>query len=247
MVFQIKIAVIPTLNEENNIAWVLNRTAKMVDKIIIVDGLSKDNTVNIAKQFEKTEIVLEKKPGKGNALRKGFEAALKHKPEYVVMLDGDGEKDPNDIPEMVKWTEKKNVDMVVGFRGQTRSSERRIFNSFASWWIRFATGYRIRDCLSGFNVIKIEALKKMNLISNNFEIETELVLEARRNRLKVIEYPVSFPKKSPSKLKRKHMKEINNFFDKWVLDWIESGECNLPLYRKIILSFFCKIGIILFA
>lgn len=242
-----KIAVIPTLNEENNIAWVLNRTVKTADRIIIVDGLSKDNTIDVAKHFERTEIVLEKKPGKGNALRKGFEAALKHKPEYVIMLDGDGEKDPNDTPKMVEWLENKNADMVVGFRGQTRSFERLLFNFFASWWIRFATGYRIRDCLSGFNVIKTEGLEKMNLISKNFEIETELILEARKNRLRVIEYPVSFPKKSPSKLKRKHMKEINNFFDIWTLKWIESRECDLPLYRKILLSLFCRIGLVLFA
>ncbi len=242
-----KIAVIPTLDEENHIAWVLNRAVRVVDRVIIVDGISSDSTVKIAKQFEKTEIVLEKNPGKGNALQKGFEIALRYKPKYVVMIDGDGEKDPNDIPKMVEWLEKKNADMLVGFREQTRSFERLLFNLFASWWIRFATGYRVRDCLSGFNVIKTEGLKKMNLISNNFEIETELVLEARRNRLRVIEYPVSFPKKSPSKLKRKHMKEINNFFDRWTLKWIESRECDLPLYKKILLSLFCRIGLVLFA
>lgn len=242
-----KIAVIPTLNEERDIAWVLNKTIKVVDRVIIADNLSSDNTIKIAKQFEKTEVVIEKKRGKGNALRKGFETALKYKPKYIAMLDGDGEKDPNDIPKMVEWLEKKNADIVIGFRGQKRSLERRISNSFASWWIRFATGYKIRDCLSGFNLIKTEDLKKMKLISNNFEIEPELILEARRNRLKVIEYPVNFPKKSPSKLKRKHMKEINNFFDKWILKWLKSGECNLPFYKKMFLNFFCRIGLIIFS
>ena len=242
-----KIAVIPTLNEERDIAWVLNRTIRVVDRVIISDNLSSDDTVKIAKRFRNTDIVIERKRGKGNALRKGFEVALKYRPEHVIMLDGDGEKDPDDIPGMVGWLEKKNADMLVGFREHKRSLERRIFNFFASWWINFATGYKIRDCLSGFNVIKTEGLKKMNLISKNFEIEPELMLEARKNRLKIIEYPVSFPKKSPSKLKRKHMKEINNFFDKWVLEWMKSEGCDIPTYKKILLNFFCRAGLIIFS
>jgi len=242
-----KIAVIPTLNEERDIAWVLNKTIRVVDKVIIADNLSSDDTVKIAKRFKNTEIFIERKRGKGNALRKGFGAALRYRPDYIIMLDGDGEKDPDDIPKMVEWLEKKNADMVVGFREYKRSFERRVFNFFASWWINFATGYKIRDCLSGFNVIKTKGLKKMNLISKNFEIEPDIMLEARRNRLKVIEYPVSFPKKSPSKLKRRHMKEINNFFDRYVLKWIKSKECDLPIYKKIFLSFFCRIGLMLFA
>jgi glycosyltransferase involved in cell wall biosynthesis len=241
-----KIAVIPTLNEEKNIALVMNRAIKMVDKVIIVDGLSSDNTVNIAKKFGKTEIVLEKKPGKGNALRKGFEIALKYRPKYMVMLDGDGEKDPNDIPKMVKWLKANNADMVVGFRQQRRSLGRKFFNLYASWWIRFATGYKIRDCLSGFNIIKTACLERMKLISNNFEIETELILEARKNNLKVIEYPVSSPKKSPSRLKKRHMKEINIFFDKWILNWNNSRYCDNPFYKKIFLNFFCRLGLLIF-
>lgn len=242
-----KVAVIPTLNEERNIGWVLDRTVKTVDRVVIVDGLSSDNTTGIARKFEKTDIVFEKSPGKGNALIKGFQSAFKYKPRYIVMLDGDAEKDPNDIPRMVEKLEKGNADIIVGFRGQKRSFERLFFNHFASWWIRLATGYRVRDCLSGFNVIRAESLKKMDLKSKNFEIETELMLEARRNGLRVLEFPVSFPKISPSKLKRRHMKEINNFFDTWTLDWIKSGECDLPLRKKILLSLFCRLGLVLFA
>lgn len=240
------IAIIPTLNEEKNIAWVLDRVIKIADRVIIVDGLSSDNTINVAKKFRKMTILLEGNSGKGNALRRGFEVALKYRPKYVIMLDGDGEKDPNDIPKMIRWLEKNDTDMAVGFRAQKRSFERGFFNFFASWWIRFVTGYKIRDCLSGFNIIKAESLNKMNLISRNFEIETELILEARKNNMEVIEYPVSSPMKSPSKLKKLHMKEINNFFDKWTLDWIDSQDCNIPFYKKIFLKFFCRLGLLIF-
>ncbi len=241
-----KVSIIPTLNEEAHIYNVLDKCTKVVDGVFVVDGLSSDKTREIVRKFPEVKLLLEKRKGKGIALRKGFSFALKQRPDYVIMLDGDGEKDPNDIPKMIECLEEKNADMVIGFREGKRSFERRVFNSFASWWIRFATGYKIMDCLSGFNVIKTESLGKMNLISNNFEIETELILEARRNRLRVIEYPVSFPKKSPSKLRRKHMKEINNFFDKWVLEWINSGECDLPEYEKLFLKFFCRLGLLIF-
>lgn len=241
------VAIIPTLNEEIHIHEVIDKCTKVANSIFVVDGLSTDRTREIVKKkFPEVKILLEKRKGKGVALRKGISYALKQNPDYVVMLDGDGEKDPNDIPKILEWLENKNADMVVGFRARKRSLERHIFNFFASWWIRFATSYKLRDCLSGFNAIKTESLKKMNLISNNFEIETELILEARKNGLEVIEYPVSFPEISPSKLNGKHMREINNFFDIWTLKWIKSKKCDLPFYKRMFLSFFCRIGLLIF-
>ena len=237
--------VIPTLNEENHIYDVLEGCSNIVSIIFVVDGLSHDMTPEIIRRFPGAELLLERTPGKGAALRKGLSAALASKPDYIVMLDGDGEKTPKDIPGMIECLKKKNADMVVGFRKQKRSFKRSGFNFFASWWIRIATGYDLRDCLSGFNVMRAESLKNMALTSNHFEIETELILESRRNILRVIEYPLSPCAMSPTKLKRIHMREINRFFDLWVLEWIKSVECDLPIHKKLFLKLFCNIGLLL--
>src|SRR5688572_14181850 len=69
--------VIPTMNEEKNLPIVLPRIPKWVHEVLIVDGRSKDNTVEVAKQLipDLVKIVHQTGKGKGDALRAGFEAA----------------------------------------------------------------------------------------------------------------------------------------------------------------------------
>src|SRR5882757_7984203 len=88
-------AVIPTLNEAKNIAWVLERIPDCVDELIIVDGCSTDDTIAVALQARPdARIVLESTPGKGSAIRAGFAEAHG---DLIVMLDADGSMDPSEI------------------------------------------------------------------------------------------------------------------------------------------------------
>src|SRR5689334_24728149 len=87
--------VIPTLNEERNVGWVLVRLPDLVDEVILVDGRSTDDTVAVARSVRPDiRVVMETTPGKGAALRAGFAAA---RAEYVVMIDADGSMDPAEI------------------------------------------------------------------------------------------------------------------------------------------------------
>ena len=82
-------AVIPTLNEEQNIGWVLERLPSCVDEVIVVDGRSSDDTVFWALSVRPdARIVHQPAPGKGAALRAGFEAA---NGDVIVMLDAENE------------------------------------------------------------------------------------------------------------------------------------------------------------
>src|SRR5450759_781918 len=89
-------AVIPTLNEAENLQYVLPRIPSIVDEIVLVDGRSTDGTPDVARQLcPDVRVIEEPRPGKGVALRSGFSAA---KGDIIVMLDADGSNDPAEIP-----------------------------------------------------------------------------------------------------------------------------------------------------
>ena len=235
------VAIIPTLNEEKNVYEVLKQTKKYVDKIIVVDS-STDRTPQIIKNnFPDIILLREKKRGKGLAVRKGIKKAFNLKPKVIVFLDADGEKDPHDIKMLVSVG--KN-DLVIGKRNRMRSWKRKFFNSFTNRWIRLVTGYSIHDATSGFFCIRSAALKKMKLKSIGFEIETEFVLEAYKNKLNVTEIPIRVPKISKSKLDFKSMVDINMFFDRWVLNFLRTESNEISFYKVLFLKLFCSIGLL---
>src|SRR3954447_21602644 len=106
-------AVIPALNEAENIGWVLERLPECVTEVIVVDGRSTDDTITLALAARPdVKIVLESVPGKGAALRAGFAQAGG---DVIVMLDADGSMDPSEIVRYVSLIEA-GYDLVKGSR-----------------------------------------------------------------------------------------------------------------------------------
>ena len=116
--------VVPTLNEEANIAWVLRRMPRDVDEIILVDGCSTDRTVEVARRV-RPDLVLVSQPakGKGAALLTGMGMATG---DIVVMIDADGSMDPAEIPAMIGAL-YAGADLVKGSRA-TSGGESRDFS-----------------------------------------------------------------------------------------------------------------------
>src|SRR4051794_3159853 len=84
-------AVIPTLNEADNLRWLLPRLTA-VDEVVIVDGESTDGTVEITRLLRPDAVIIVEPPtGKGTAMRTGMAAATS---EVIIMLDADGSMDP---------------------------------------------------------------------------------------------------------------------------------------------------------
>src|SRR5215469_3638720 len=92
--------VIPTLNEGQNLRYVLPFIPPTVSEVILVDGNSTDDTVTVAKQLlPDVRIVKQARRGKGNALQAGFAASTG---DIIVMLDADGSNDPTEISSFVQ-------------------------------------------------------------------------------------------------------------------------------------------------
>lgn len=185
-------AVIPTLNEERNLPWVLGRLPGFVDEVIIVDGQSQDHTTDVARRIRPDSvIVMAAEPGKGAAIRAGFAVATG---DLIVMLDADGSMDPVELNWFVTLLTGR-FDFVKGSRYLTgggssdltwlRSRGNRVLTLLAN----VACHTHFSDLCYGFIGLRRECLPLLELDVDGFEIETELVVRAARAGLRIAEVP----------------------------------------------------------
>lgn len=183
--------VIPTKNEAENVAWVLERLPALVDEVILVDS-STDDTVAVAKAVRPDIwVVREPQPGKGAALRAGFAHA---RGEYVVMIDADGSMAPAEIERFVDKL-AEGAQLVKGSRflagGGTADmgALRRCGNGGLRSLVNSLYGCRFSDLCYGFMAFRRSALGALDLRSDGFEIETEIVSRALLGGLRIAEVP----------------------------------------------------------
>jgi glycosyltransferase involved in cell wall biosynthesis len=182
--------IIPTLNEAKNLPHVLPKVPSWVDEVILVDGHSKDDTVEVARRLcPDIRVVMQKGRGKGAALRTGFEAASG---DVIVMLDADGSTDPGEIPRFILEL-LMGADFVKGSRfiqgGGTADME--LYRKMGNWalvmFARLLFGGNFSDLCYGYNAFWSSALSKLDLSADGFEIETMMNLRALYSGLKVVE------------------------------------------------------------
>lgn len=194
-------AVIPGLNVEKTVGAVVREARRYVDGVVFVDDGSKDRSGAIAKSAGALVITLDRNYGKGFALRTGFATAVREDADVVVALDSDGQHYPRYIRNALDALEKEGADVVVGSRyaGHFYTVPRNVIGNYGLNFITnfFAYGPRglMRhmwkgDTQSGFRAFRRGALERMNLTANRYAIEGEMVYEAARNHLKVVEIPI---------------------------------------------------------
>jgi glycosyltransferase involved in cell wall biosynthesis len=184
--------VVPAKNEARNIAWVLQRIPSYVDEVIVVDGLSSDGTLEIAKMIAPDVIVIhEMRRGKGAAVLAGFEAA---RGDYIVVLDADGSMDPTEIDGFVGGLDA-GFDLVKGSRfmrggGSTDISRLRLAGNSALAALSNALyGTRFTELCYGFMALRRTMLPRLGLDATGFEIEAQIVSRAVRAGARITEVP----------------------------------------------------------
>jgi glycosyltransferase involved in cell wall biosynthesis len=184
--------VIPAMNEERNIAWVLERIPPYVDEVLLVDGHSTDDTVAVARLVRPhVRVIPQRGCGKGAAMRTGFEAAVC---DYVVVLDADGSMDPGEIDYYVEALDE-GYDLVKGSRQLPGGGSldltpmRRWGNHVLFATVNITWGSEFTDLCYGYLAFRRERLDQLALTGRGFEIETEIVLNAIHARLRIAEVP----------------------------------------------------------
>jgi glycosyltransferase involved in cell wall biosynthesis len=185
-------AVIPVYNEEKTIEFLVRRTLKFVDKVVVVDDGSSDASAARARAAGAQVISLGKNTGKANALREGFKAVRDY--DVVVTLDGDLQHSPGEIPALLECIQKGN-DLCIGSRFLSGSEgmplQRRLSNRLTSLIISMLAGKRISDPQSGFRAIRGDKLAQLELRAERYAIEHVMILEAARKGFKIGEVPIS--------------------------------------------------------
>ena len=197
---------IPCLNEGSTIGKVIKDLKKELSnpEIIVYDNSSTDNTVKEAKKYG-AQVVLEKKKGKGNVVKRMFSDDLDA--NIYVMLDGDDTYDTSKIKESIETFSKEKYDMLVAKRIHSDPSAYRrghvIGNQMFSRFVNYIFGNDISDIFSGYRVFSKRFIKTFPQNSSEFEVEAELTIHALEQGFKVGEFECLYkprPEGSISKL-----------------------------------------------
>lgn len=174
--------VVPTLNEEQGLPVVLTQARQLGIATIVADAGSTDGTCEIAKEFKAD--ILKVARGKGRGWREFLSRVDYTSWEYLAMVDGDDTYDLLALPRMLE----RDADMIIGRRmslPEATSWIRGAGDGLLSFTASLFAGCRCPDLLSGFRLMRTSCLRELTLVSDNFELETELTLRFIRHGFSV--------------------------------------------------------------
>ena len=188
--------IIPALNEELSIGQVIRDIPKqMVNCIIVADNGSEDNTSEMAIK-EGATVVFEPRRGYGRACLAGI-AALPPETDIVAFMDADYSDHPEQIEDLLVALEDQQADLVIGSRvlGNRQKGSLAPQQRFGNWLstrlIFLLFKFRYTD-LGPFRMIRLRALRKLEMQDQNYGWTVEMQVKALQHRFKVVEIPVDY-------------------------------------------------------
>ena len=182
--------IIAAYNEEKNISEVLKELKKNHENIIVVDDGSKDKTYETAKKEGVKTLKHVVNLGKGAAMKTGCDYAIQQNAKILVLVDADGQHKPKDVPKFIKALEK--ADIVFGHRSLDKNmpSILRFGNNFINNATKILFNIKIKDTQCGFRAMTKETYKKVRWTSTDYAMESEMIANAGKERLKYVEIPI---------------------------------------------------------
>jgi glycosyltransferase involved in cell wall biosynthesis len=194
------VAAIPAYNEENTIAKVVVRAMRHADRVVVVDDGSIDETALIAERIGAHVLRHGENRGYGAAIRSCFSSARDLNADILVVLDGDGQHDPDLIPELVRPIASSEADIVVAsrFLGKGRIAESdipryrlaglRLLNRATNALTKQKTG----DTQSGFRAYSRKAIRSLEFYETSMGASSEISIRSQETGLRIVEVPASF-------------------------------------------------------
>ena len=186
------LAVIPVLNAEGTIGDVVRKTRRQIEDVVVIDDGCSDRTADVARAEGATVLRHDVNRGKGASLKSGFAYAREHGYDAVITLDADGQHLPSEIPKILEAWKESGADLVIGGRAHLFDHmlpRRRMANRFSAWAIAKAAGTRVSDSQSGFRLYTARLIREVELRSDGFDMESEVIIRAGVRKMRIIVTP----------------------------------------------------------
>jgi dolichol-phosphate mannosyltransferase len=203
------LVIIPTYKEKDNIEKIIRKVYSLskVFHILIVEDNSPDGTADIVRSLQREfpeKLFMEERKGKlglGTAYIHGFRWALEHGYEFIFEMDADFSHNPEDLLKLYDAAKNKGADVAIGSRYITGVNVvnwpmgRVLMSYYASAYVRFITGMKIRDTTAGFKCYKSTVLKSIRLDKIRFTgyaFQIEMKFTAWKLGFNIVEVPIIF-------------------------------------------------------
>jgi len=191
----LKLAVLPAYNEETAIGSVILKTKKYVDKVVVIDDGSSDDTVEIAKLAGAEVYCHEKNKGYGAAIQSSFIVAKNNDADVMVIIDSDGQHNPDEIPKLIDPICNAGYDFVIGSRFLKSTTSiplyRKLGIQFLTKFTNMGLKQEVTDSQSGFRAYSKKAIFDLQGNITGMGIGSELVIRAQELGLKIKEIPIT--------------------------------------------------------
>jgi|GEM_PF-307741 len=189
------VAAIPCYNEARFIGDVVRRARKHVNTVVVVDDGSSDGTVEVARAAGARVLQHLTNMGPGAAARDCLQAGLNMRADVLVTLDGDGQHNPDEVPDVIAPILAGEADLVIGSRFMGRYNNvapyRRFGINVITFLYNFGTRTRITDGQSCFRAYNRRALKTLHITEAGFGFSVETLVQARNAGLHIREVSIS--------------------------------------------------------
>lgn len=203
------LVIIPTYNEIENIAKMLDTVMALPDRfeVLVIDDNSPDGTQDAVRQKidqypgRVHMLTREGKLGLGTAYIAGFKWALDKGYDFIIEMDADFSHDPNDLTKLYHACKDDGFDMAVGSRYITGVNVvnwpmgRVLMSYYASAYVRIVTGMPLRDSTAGFVCYRASTLRAIDLDKVEFKgyaFQIEMKYRVFKKKLKIKEIPIIF-------------------------------------------------------
>jgi len=187
---------------------------QVTHQVIVVNDGSTDDTEAILARFPLIKVInYPHNKGKGYALQRGFELAVREGFQYAITLDSDGQHFASDIPAFLEKNKTFPDSLIVGSRTLPEEKLRQgsgFANRFSNFWFRFISGVSLPDTQSGFRLYPLDKIKMIRFFTHKYEFELEVLIRAAWRGIHIMDIPIDvyYPEK---KERISHFRPFHDF------------------------------------